>query len=98
MKWGRWGSNPRPRDYEVGANGRTGPVVSDWSEKVRVLRPVVSVWSEKVRVLRPVVSVWSGGVGLVCGMKRGIPEANFVRVQVQFGEPTSIVSNWKPTA
>jgi hypothetical protein len=28
--------------------------------------------SVKVSVLRPLVSVWSGGVGLVCGMKRGI--------------------------
>src|ERR1039458_7857335 len=28
---GRRGSNPRPRDYEVAANGRTGPVRSDSS-------------------------------------------------------------------
>jgi len=42
----------------VEVNGRTGPVTSDWSEKLRVHRPVVSDWS--------------GGVGLVCGMKRGI--------------------------
>jgi hypothetical protein len=42
----------------VGGYGRTGPVVSDSSE---------NRW-----VLRPVVSDWSGGVGVVCGMKRGI--------------------------
>jgi hypothetical protein len=42
----------------VEAIGRTGPVASDWSE--------IS-WN-----VCPVVSDWSGGVGLVCGMKRGI--------------------------
>jgi hypothetical protein len=42
----------------VGANGRTGPVKS--------------IWSENLCELRPVVSDLSGGVGLVCGMKRGI--------------------------
>ena len=46
----------------MGADGRTGPVASDWSENLRLLRPVVSVWS--------------GGVGLVCGMKRGILSEN----------------------
>ena len=63
------------------ANGRTGPVTSDWSENLRVLRPVVSDWS--------------GGVGLVCGMKRGISEANLGRVQVQLGEGTSTISDWR---
>ena len=33
-----------------------------------------------------VVSDWSGGVGLVCGMKRGISEADLMRVLVQLGE------------
>jgi hypothetical protein len=42
----------------VGANGRTRPVRSDWSENLSVLRPLVSDWF--------------GDVGLVCGMKRGI--------------------------
>jgi hypothetical protein len=44
----------------VEAFSRTGPVASDSSE----IRPI----------LCPVVSVWSGGVGLVYGMKRGIPD------------------------
>jgi len=57
----------------MGANGRTGPVVSDWSEILRVLRPVVSDWS--------------GGVGIVCGMKRGITEVELSHVQLQFGGP-----------
>ena len=39
-------------------DGRTGPVTSDSSE---------NRW-----ILRPVVSDSSNGVGLVCGMKRGI--------------------------
>jgi hypothetical protein len=52
----------------VGANGRTGPVES--------------VWSEKVRVLRPVASVWSGGVDLVCGMKCGIESDTLVKNEV----------------
>jgi len=60
---GRWGSNPRPRDYEVGAIGRTGPVVSDWFGNLCVLRPVVPDWP--------------GGVGLICGMKREILLSNF---------------------
>ena len=38
--------------------------------------------------LRPVVSDWSGGVGMVCGMKRGISEVDLSRVQVQIGDPT----------
>ena len=58
----------------MSANGRTGPVVSDWSEIDCTLRPVVSDWS--------------GGVGLVCGMKRGISEVDLSRVQVQIGGPT----------
>jgi hypothetical protein len=44
----------------VGAIGRTGPVASDSSEIH--FKP------------RPVMSDSSGDVGLVCGMKRGIPE------------------------
>ena len=55
-------------------NGRTGPVVS--------------VWSENDCTLRPVVSDRSGGVGMVCGMKRGISEVDLSRVRVQIGEPT----------
>jgi hypothetical protein len=39
--------------------------------------PAMSDWSEKRWVVCPVVSVWSGGVGLVCGMKRGISVAEF---------------------
>jgi len=27
----QWGSNPQPRDHEVAAFGRSGPVTSDWS-------------------------------------------------------------------
>jgi hypothetical protein len=49
----------------MGANGRSGPVASDWSE---------------IHCIDcPVASDWSGGVGLVCGMKRGIsgPKWNF---------------------
>jgi hypothetical protein len=42
-----------------------------------------------------VVSVWSGGVGLVCGMKRGISEANLGRAQIQLGEVTSTISDWR---
>ena len=42
----------------MGATGRNGSVASDSSEIDRIPCPVVSVWS--------------GGVGLVCGMKRGI--------------------------
>jgi hypothetical protein len=42
----------------VEAIGRTGPLTSDSSE---------NRWT-----LRPVVSDSSNGVGLVCGMKRGI--------------------------
>ena len=48
--WGRWGSNPRPEDYEVAANGRNGPVRSDSSGferklvRWRRIRPVASVW------------------------------------------------------
>jgi len=55
------------------ANGRSGPVVSDWSENDCTLRPVVSDWS--------------GGVGLVCGMRRGISEVDLSR-RVQIGDPT----------
>ena len=54
------------------ANGRTGPVVSDWSENDCTLRPVVSDSS--------------GGVGMVCGMKRGISEVDLNSVQVQIGD------------
>jgi len=53
--YSRWGLNPRPRDYEVGANGLA-----------------VSDSSEFHLNCCPVVSDSSGGVGLVCGMKRGI--------------------------
>jgi hypothetical protein len=67
------GSNPRPRDYEVAAFGRYGPVRSDSSETLSVLRPVVSVWS--------------GGVGLVCGIKRGISRM-ICLVRVRFGGPS----------
>jgi hypothetical protein len=42
----------------VGANGRIGPVMSDSSENHSIPCPVLSDSS--------------GGVGLVCGMKRGI--------------------------
>jgi len=58
----------------VDANCRTGPVVSDWSENDCTLRLVVSDLS--------------GGVGVVCGMKRGISEVDLSLVQVQIGEPT----------
>ena len=47
---------------------------------------MVSDWSENDCTLRPAASDWSGGVGLVCGMKRGITEATLGRVQVQHGE------------
>ena len=57
-KWGRWASNPRPRDYEVGANRQIGPVVSNSFEI-----PCIHC---------PAVSDWSGGVGFVYRMKRGI--------------------------
>ena len=50
--------------------------------------PVASDLSENDCALRPVASDWSGSVGMVCGMKRGISEANLGRVQVQTGEPT----------
>ena len=46
------------------AVGRTGPVMSDWSQNHRALRPMSSVWS--------------GGVGLVCVMKRGIDITNCI--------------------
>jgi len=49
---------------------------------------VVSDWSENLWVLRPVVSDRSGGVGIVCGMKRGITEVDLSHVQVQIGDPT----------
>ena len=65
----------------MGANGRTGPVVS--------------VWSGNHRFFRPVVSVWSGGVGLVCGMKRGISEANLSGLLVQLGGPMPTISVWR---
>ena len=39
------------------------------------------------------VSDWSGGVGLVCGMKRGISEANLGRVQIQLDGRTSTLSD-----
>jgi len=52
----------------VEASGRIGPIVSDMSETVYKLRPVVSVWS--------------GGVGLVCGMKRGISIATLISSSV----------------
>ena len=58
----------------MGANGRIGAVGSDWSE------------NHCIRC--PVVSDWSGGVGLVCGMKRGISEAEVSRTMVQLGGPT----------
>jgi len=44
----------------VKANRRTGPVMSDTSE---------NRWTNG-----PVMSDSSGGVALVCGMKRGIPD------------------------
>ena len=65
----------------MGANGRSGPVMSDWSDNLRVLRPVTSDWS--------------GGVGWVCGMKRGISGANLGRVQVRLGVGTSTIFNWR---
>ena len=40
---------------------------------------MVSDWSENDWTLRPVVSDWSGGVGMVCGMKRGISEVDLSR-------------------
>jgi hypothetical protein len=49
---------PRPRDYAVEDVCRTHLIASDWSEKL---------WSSC-----PVLLDSSGGVGLVCGMKRGI--------------------------
>ena len=50
----------------MGAVGRSGPVKSDWPEKLSDLRPVVSDWS--------------GEVGLVCGMERGIcPTGNSLK-------------------
>src|ERR1035438_6430848 len=55
---GRWGSNSRPRDYEVGAIGRVGPTWSD-SSGLHFIHCSVVLDS-------------SGGVGLVCGMRRGI--------------------------
>jgi hypothetical protein len=65
----------------VGAIGRSGPVASDWSEKVKIPRPVASVWS--------------GGVGLVCGMRRGILIWQQRLVRVQLEEPTSTISDWR---
>jgi hypothetical protein len=56
---------------------------------------VVSDWIENLRVLRPVAWDRSGGVDLVCGMKRGISEANLGPVQVQLGEGTSTISDWR---
>ena len=56
------------------AFGRNGPVVSDWSDNLTALRRVVSDWS--------------GGVGIVCGMKRGTPEVDLSRGQDQIGDPT----------
>jgi hypothetical protein len=49
----------------VGAIGRSDPDVSQWSENPNSLRPVVSDSS--------------GGVGLVCGMKRGILRSTYSR-------------------
>jgi hypothetical protein len=72
-EWGRWGSNPQPRDYEVGAIGRAGPA---WSDS-----------SGFLCIHCPVVLDSSGGVELVCGMKRGISLADNHRAQARFGEP-----------
>jgi hypothetical protein len=58
----------------VGAIGRTGPVASELSEN---RCPV-----------RPVASDWSGGVGLLCGMKRGITDDAPPRSEVHYGGPT----------
>jgi hypothetical protein len=58
----------------VGANGRTGPVRSHSSE---------------IPCIRcPVVSDWSGGVGLVCGMKRGISELPVSLLNIELGPST----------
>ena len=47
--------------------------------------------SENDCARRPVESDRSGGVGIVCGMKRGISEVDLSRVQVQLGEPTATI-------
>ena len=46
---------------------------------------MASDWAENRLLFCPVVSDWSGGVGLVCGMKRGIfgqHSTHAVRVRV----------------
>ena len=48
--------------------------------------PVVSVWVRESMKSFPVVSVWSGGVGLVCGIKRGI-EYDSRRTRFRIGGP-----------
>ena len=58
----------------MGAHGRTSPNGSDWSD---------IDW-----VLRPMVSYWSGGVGLVCGMKRGIS------LLLKLANRVAIISQW----
>jgi hypothetical protein len=58
----------------MGAHGRTSPNGSDWSD---------IDW-----VRRPMVSYWSGGVGLVCGMKRGIS------LLPKLANRVSIISKW----
>jgi len=40
-KCGPWGSNPRPRDYEVEAAGGSDPATSEWSGVFRDLVPRV---------------------------------------------------------
>lgn len=80
------GIEPTTRDYEVGEIGRTCPVVSEWS---RIISEV-----------RPVASVSSGGVGLVCGMKRGIDGAAVTPCASSFpradASPTGSVQSAQP--
>jgi hypothetical protein len=67
---------------EVGANGRSGPVTSEWSDNRCVFRPAVSDWS--------------GRVGLICGLKRGILRSQQRIVEVQFRGPISSIPDWRP--
>src|ERR1035437_4439587 len=60
---GRWGSKPRPREHEVAAFSRSGPVTSERSENTSGPRPVGSGSS--------------GEVVLARGMTRGIDRPPF---------------------
>jgi hypothetical protein len=69
----------------VGANSRSGPVVSDSSEYRKVFCLMVSDWS--------------GGVSLVCGMKRGIStEVIRIDFSVRDSKPwhlTNAIGAWR---